>query len=180
MPADISTTSAIVWNLCCQIFAGKWLPVEHRLLMVHQGGPAEIGSCLCPLQASLGLCGPRRYGPDDDVTRPTMRVVPIKSAVQQAVLMLHRTKDLLIRQRTMLANAFRREGARRKLDAQNPANCRRGPTTQRTSGKFNDLVAVEAVCCELVSGPKIPANREKNREFFNFEPYGRQKCPRTT
>src|SRR6516225_1792939 len=41
------------------------------------------------------------------VTRPTMRFVPIKTAEQQAVLMLHRTRDLLVRQRTMLANALR-------------------------------------------------------------------------
>lgn len=41
------------------------------------------------------------------VTRPTMRFVPVKGVEQQAVLMLHRTRDLLIRQRTMLANAFR-------------------------------------------------------------------------
>jgi len=41
------------------------------------------------------------------VTRPTMRFVPIKSAEQQAVLMLHRTRDLLVRQRTMLVNALR-------------------------------------------------------------------------
>ena len=34
------------------------------------------------------------------VQRPTMRFVPIKSADQQAVLMLHRTRDLLIRHRT--------------------------------------------------------------------------------
>jgi transposase len=41
------------------------------------------------------------------VTRPTMRFVPIKSAEQQSVLVLHRTRDLLIRQRTMLANSLR-------------------------------------------------------------------------
>ena len=41
------------------------------------------------------------------VTRPTMRFVPVKSAEQQSLLMLHRTRDLLIRQRTMLANALR-------------------------------------------------------------------------
>ena len=40
-------------------------------------------------------------------TRPTMRFVPIKTAEQQAVLMLHRTRDLLVRQRTMLVNALR-------------------------------------------------------------------------
>ena len=41
------------------------------------------------------------------VTRPTMRFVPVKSAEQQAVLMLHRTRELLVRQRTMLVNALR-------------------------------------------------------------------------
>ena len=41
------------------------------------------------------------------VTRPTMRFVPVKSAEQQAVLMLHRTRDLLVRQRTALVNALR-------------------------------------------------------------------------
>src|SRR5207253_596560 len=41
------------------------------------------------------------------VTRPNMRFVPVKSADQQAVLMLHRTRALLIRQQTMRANAFR-------------------------------------------------------------------------
>jgi len=41
------------------------------------------------------------------VTRPTMRFVPVKSAENQAMLMLHRTRELLVRQRTMLATAFR-------------------------------------------------------------------------
>ncbi|HEY9236231.1 MAG TPA: IS110 family transposase [Phenylobacterium sp.] len=41
------------------------------------------------------------------VTRPTMRFVPIKTPEQQAVLVLHRTRDLLVRQRTMLVNAVR-------------------------------------------------------------------------
>jgi transposase len=41
------------------------------------------------------------------VTRPTMRFVPVKSAEQQAVLMLHRARNLLVRQRTMLVNALR-------------------------------------------------------------------------
>ena len=41
------------------------------------------------------------------VTRPTMRFVAVKSKAQQAVLMLHKTRDLLVRQRTMLINALR-------------------------------------------------------------------------
>jgi len=41
------------------------------------------------------------------VTRPSMRFVPVKSVEQQSALMLHRTRDLLIRQRTQLINALR-------------------------------------------------------------------------
>jgi transposase len=41
------------------------------------------------------------------VTRPSMQFVPVKSAVQQGVLILHRTRELLVRQRTMLINALR-------------------------------------------------------------------------
>ncbi len=40
-------------------------------------------------------------------SQPTMRFVPVKSSDQQAVLMLHRSRDRLVRQRTMLANALR-------------------------------------------------------------------------
>jgi transposase len=41
------------------------------------------------------------------VARPTMRFVPVKSAEQQSVLLLHRTRSLLMRQRTMTVNALR-------------------------------------------------------------------------
>src|SRR5271157_5657155 len=41
------------------------------------------------------------------VTRPSMRFVPIKTKEQQSALMLHRTRQLLVRQRTMLSNAIR-------------------------------------------------------------------------
>jgi transposase len=41
------------------------------------------------------------------VRRPTMRFVPIKSIDQQAALALHRTRDLLVRQRTQLVNMIR-------------------------------------------------------------------------
>src|ERR1700685_4368024 len=41
------------------------------------------------------------------MSRPDMRFVPIKSADQQAVLMLHKTRELLIEQRTMSVNALR-------------------------------------------------------------------------
>src|SRR5271169_5791382 len=41
------------------------------------------------------------------VRRPSMRFVPLKTAEQQSALMMHRARDLLIRQRTMLVNALR-------------------------------------------------------------------------
>jgi transposase len=41
------------------------------------------------------------------VTRPSMRFVPMKSEQQQSGLMLHRSRQLLVRQRTMLSNAIR-------------------------------------------------------------------------
>ena len=40
-------------------------------------------------------------------TRPTMRFAPAKSAEQRSVLMLHRARELLVRQRTMAINALR-------------------------------------------------------------------------
>ena len=41
------------------------------------------------------------------VTRPNMRFVPIKTPEQLGVMVLHRTRELLIRQRTMMLNALR-------------------------------------------------------------------------
>jgi transposase len=41
------------------------------------------------------------------VKRPSMRFVPVKTAEQQSALLMHRGRELLVRQRTMLANALR-------------------------------------------------------------------------
>ncbi|WP_352825647.1 IS110 family transposase [Mesorhizobium sp. M0134] len=41
------------------------------------------------------------------VSRPDMRFVPIKTVEQQHARALHRSRDLLVRQRTQLANAIR-------------------------------------------------------------------------
>jgi transposase len=41
------------------------------------------------------------------VTRPSMRAVPVKSEEQQSALMMHRARELLVRQRTQLINAVR-------------------------------------------------------------------------
>src|SRR5262249_18598655 len=41
------------------------------------------------------------------VGRPTMRFVPVKTADEQAAVLLHRGRERLVRQRTMLVNALR-------------------------------------------------------------------------
>lgn len=41
------------------------------------------------------------------VTRPTMRFVPVKSPEQQSIMVLHRTRSILIRQRIQVSNAIR-------------------------------------------------------------------------
>lgn len=41
------------------------------------------------------------------VTRPNMRFVPIKSPEQQSIMIAHRTRSILTRQRTQLSNAIR-------------------------------------------------------------------------
>src|SRR5215467_4941296 len=43
----------------------------------------------------------------DAAGRPTMRFVPVKTAEQQATALLHRGRERLVRQRTMLVNALR-------------------------------------------------------------------------
>ncbi len=45
------------------------------------------------------------------MSRPSMRFVPIKSAEQQAALMMLRARELLVKQRTMLINAMRGHAA---------------------------------------------------------------------
>ena len=58
------------------------------------------------------------------VTRPTMRFVPVKSPEQQAALALHRTRDLLVKQRTQLVNMIRGAAGRvRDRDGTRAAPC---------------------------------------------------------
>ena len=64
------------------------------------------------------------------LVRPTMRFAPIKSADQQAVLMLHRSRELLVKQRTMLINAVR-------------GHCSElGITASQGASRVNDLLVI--------------------------------------
>jgi transposase len=64
------------------------------------------------------------------VMRPHMRFVPIKTEEQQAALMLHKARDLLVRQQTMLSNAIR--GHMAEL----------GMIAPQGSAKIKELIAV--------------------------------------
>src|SRR3981081_642106 len=90
------------------------------------------------------------------VRRPTMRFVRIKSAEQQGQLMQHRTRDLVMRQRTQLINALRAHLAELGITA---AQGREGikdllqiiaseaderPVANRSSGRFRNRVI--AIC----------------------------------
>lgn len=58
----------------------------------------------------------------DAATKPTMRFVAMKSEKQHTALMLHKTRDLSVRQRTMLINALRAHiGEDGIVKAQGPA-----------------------------------------------------------
>ena len=67
------------------------------------------------------------------MARPDMRFVPVKSADDQAVLMLHKSRELLIKQRTMSVNALRGHLAEFGLiEAQGPSHVRRLLAGMRT------------------------------------------------
>jgi transposase len=71
------------------------------------------------------------------VQRPNMRFVAVKSADRQAVLTLHKARELLVRQRTMLINAIRGHCAEFGLIA------------ARGARKVEELVAEAALSAEL-------------------------------
>jgi transposase len=64
-------------------------------------------ACVKPYVSRQKNDGKDAEGCCEAVGRPNMRFVPIKSEEQQSVLMLHRARELLVRQRTMLMNALR-------------------------------------------------------------------------
>jgi transposase len=75
------------------------------------------------------------------VTRPSMRFVPVKGEAQQAALMLHRVRDLLVRQRTQLINAIRGHLAEfGVIEAQGPWNVGRLVAGLEQDGSVPELV----------------------------------------
>lgn len=78
------------------------------------------------------------------VRRPSMRFVPVKSVEQQAALMVHRGRELLIRQRTMLINALRGHMAEYGIiAAKGPANA--APLVALLADPADDRLPVTAL-----------------------------------
>jgi transposase len=66
---------------------------------------ASLHQALC--QARQERRGRRGGHLAEAMSRPGMRFVPVKSASSQATLMLHKTRELLVKQKTMSVNALR-------------------------------------------------------------------------
>ena len=62
---------------------------------------------LMPAQYVKAYIKRNKHDAADAEARPTMRFVPVKTADQQATQLLHRGREQLVRQRTMLVNALR-------------------------------------------------------------------------
>ena len=80
--------------------------------------PADAGEGREGLrQAQQERCAADAAAICEAARRPTVRFVQIKSTEQQARLMLHRARDLLMRQRTQVINAMRAFGRARSIVA---------------------------------------------------------------
>lgn len=73
------------------------------------------------------------------VTRPTMRFVAAKSRAQQATLCLHRTRDLLVKERTQLVNMIRSVLAEFGIDISRGLERALGTARQIVEGQILDV-----------------------------------------
>ena len=173
-------------------FRGAWS--VWRLVLPHIIGPerSRTGSHCQFDAASLCEAYVKRGKTDaadaeaicEAVTRPTMRFVAVKTADQQAVLMLHKARDLLVRQRTMLINALRatwpssassapgwrrcRRRSRRCTRGRRPCRCWRGwPCTawSLSCGASSPIAKVEA--------ETSVASRQRSQSSFGDDPWDR-------
>jgi transposase len=83
------------------------------------------------------------------VQRPAMRFVPVKTVEQQSILMAHRARSLLVRQRTMLANALRAHLAELGLVA-NPGIANLAKLAQQALSDENGLPSCAHITLEAL------------------------------
>ena len=92
------------------------------------------------------------------VTRPTMRFVAVKSPEQQATLALHRTRNLLVKQRTQLVNMIR--GLLAEFGISIPRGLERAIAMARqvAEGEILDVPEDTATCVVELCGQALAAH----------------------
>ena len=96
--------------MASHFWARELVALGHEVKVI----PPSYVKTLCPTAAKMTR--PDAEAICEAVTRPNMRFVPIKTENQQAALMLHKARELLIRQQTMLVNALRGHMAETRHD----------------------------------------------------------------
>ncbi|WP_420377289.1 IS110 family transposase [Sinorhizobium medicae] len=97
-------------------------------------------------------------------TRPNMRFVPIKTRDQQAVLALHRSRSLLVRQRTASINTVRRlVGEFGRIAAK--GRYRMSELRQRMNAMTPDHLP--AIACQAIIPSSIISISLKNRSLMS-------------
>jgi transposase len=102
------------------------------------------------------------------VMRPTMRFVPAKTADQQAAVLLHRGRERLVRQRTMLVNALRAHLAEFGVIA---------PQGLRNVGKLIAIIRAQEQPCQPAAGDHS-GHRANYRHGHRFDSGGAERFPR--
>lgn len=92
------------------------------------------------------------------VTRPTMRFVAVKSPEQQAALTLHRTRELLVKERTQLVNMIR--GLLAEFGISIPRGLERAIAMARqvAEGEILDVPEDTATCIVELCGQALAAH----------------------
>lgn len=96
------------------------------------------------------------------VQRPTMRFVPVKTIEQQSILMIHRARSLLVRQRTMVANALRAHLAELGLVA-NPGIANLATLAHQALSAEGDLPPYARATLEILIRQILAFNDEISR-----------------
>jgi transposase len=85
------------------------------------------------------------------VTRPTMRFVPVKSRDQQAIMSLHRTRSLLVKQRTQSINMMRAILAEFGISIPEGLEKALGLANQIASNGYQDVPEVAGAMVEILA-----------------------------
>jgi transposase len=131
--------------------AGRY-PPPHRIYVKRGKTDASDAEAIC-----------------EAVSRPTMRYVAIKSCEQQAALTVHRTRDLLVKQRTQLVNMIRGLLAEFGIEIRRGISHALGLAGRIAAGEVPDIPALAAKMIASLSGQILDLQsrlREIERELL--------------